>query len=135
MKIIITEKQNILLTESNLRGYLNGVEYIPGKTIPYEYIRRIGTYLENKDFIDGRIVWVVNKVLSRNRKNFDEDTIREFVLDVIHTVSDDVMDYHEDNWSSDYEDVRLQDNFNKLHEFLFETYSDILYNYIYDIFT
>jgi hypothetical protein len=58
MKIIITEKQNVLLNESNLRSYLDGVKYIPGETVPYKFIRRIGSYLTNKDFIDGRIAWV-----------------------------------------------------------------------------
>lgn len=132
MKIIITEKQNILLTESNLRGYLNGVEYIPGKTISYDYIRRIGRYLENKDFIDGRIVWVVNIELSRNRKNFDEDGIREFIIDVLREVSDNILDYYESNWSSEITDDDLIEKFRQIYDFLFETYSDIIYNYIYD---
>jgi hypothetical protein len=134
MKIIITEKQNVLLNESNLRSYLDGVKYIPGETVPYKFIRRIGSYLTNKDFIDGRIAWVVNVELARHRKNFDDDTIREFVLDVLGSVSDDVMGYYEDNWSSEHEDNELQEKFHQIYEFLFETYSDIIFNYIYDKF-
>jgi hypothetical protein len=130
MKIIITEKQNILLTESNLRGYLNGVEYVPGETVPYKYIRRIGSYLTNKDFIDGRIAWVVNLELARHRKNFDDETIREFVLDVLGDVSDNILDYYES--SSEITDDDLVEKWLQIYDFLFETYSDIIYNYIYD---
>lgn len=132
MKIIITEKQNILLTESNLRGYLNGVEYIPGKTIPYDYIRRIGRYLENKDIINMIIAREVNNDLGYYRKNFDEDGIREFIIDVLREVSDNILDYYESNWSSEITDDDLIEKFRQIYDFLFETYSDIIYNYIYD---
>ena len=132
MKIIITEKQNILLTESSLRGYLNGVEYIPGKTISYDYIRRIGTYLENKDIINMIIAREVNNDLGHYRKNFDEDGIREFIIDVLREVSDNILDYYESNWSSEITDDDLIEKFRQIYDFLFETYSDIIYNYIYD---
>ena len=132
MKIIITEKQNILLTESSLRGYLNGVEYIPGKTISYDYIRRIGTYLENKDIINMIIAREVNNDLNNYRKNFDEDGIREFIIDVLREVSDNILDYYESNWSSEITDDDLIEKFRQIYDFLFETYSDIIYNYIYD---
>lgn len=132
MKIIITEKQNILLTESNLRGYLNGVEYIPGKTISYKYIRRIGRYLENKDIINMIIAREVSNDLNNYRKNFDEYGIQEFIIDVLREVSDNILDYYESNWSSEITDDDLIEKFRQIYDFLFETYSDIIYNYIYD---
>jgi hypothetical protein len=130
MKIVITERQLKLLTESDFRMYLQGVKYIPGKNIDYSTIRRIGKYLVDKDLID--------ELLSKSMKRFISGLTRSDIncdnskYDVIFDTTDAILNYYEDSWVEDEEGDSLEelaDIFDQIRKFLNDMYGKKIEDY------
>jgi hypothetical protein len=130
MKIVITERQLKLLTESDFRMYLQGVKYIPGKNIDYSTIRRIGKYLVDKDLID--------ELLSKSMKRFISGLTRSDIncdnskYDVIFDTTDAILNYYEDSWVEDEEGDSLEelaDIFDQIRGFLDDMYGKKIEDY------
>ena len=130
MKIIITEEQLKLLTESDLKSYIKGIEYIPGENVEYSTIRRIGKYLVDKDLVED--------LLSKSMKHFLKGHGRSFIdceeskYDVILDTTDAILYHYEDSWAEDEEgDVQeeLADVFDQIREFLDDMYGNKIEDY------
>ena len=128
MKIIITEEQLKLLTESDLKSYIKGIEYIPGENVEYSTIRRIGKYLVDKDLVED--------LLSKSMKHFLKGHGRSFIdceeskYDVILDTTDAILYHYEDSWAEDEEgDVELADVFDQIREFLDDMYGKKIEDY------
>ena len=129
MKIVITEEQLKLLTESDLDMYLQGVKYIPGKNIDYSTIRRIGKYLVDKDLIE--------KLLSKSMKRFISGLTRSDIncdnckYDVIFDTTDAILSYYEDSWDNEEGDAleELSEIFDQIRGFLDDMYSQKIEEY------
>ena len=132
MKIIITEEQLKLLTESDLNMSLQGVEYIPGENVDYSTIRRIGKYLVDKDLIEELLSKSMNRFISvhgRSHINCDGDGAK---YDVIFDTTDAILHYYEDSWDEDEEgDVQeeLADIFDQIRGFLDDMYGQKIKDY------
>jgi hypothetical protein len=129
MKIVITERQLKLLTESDFRMYLQGVKYMPGKNIDYSTIRRIGKYLVDKDLID--------ELLSKSMKRFISGLTRSDIncdnskYDVIFDTTDAILHYYEDSWDNEEGDYQeeLSEIFDQIRGFLDDMYSQKIEEY------
>jgi hypothetical protein len=130
MKIIITEEQLKLLTESGLKTYVQGVEYIPGDNVEYSTIRRIGKYLVDKDLIE--------ELLSKSMKHFLKGHGRSFIdcdeskYDVILDATDAILYYYEDSWAEDEEgevQEEMADIFDQIRGFLDDMYGQKIEEY------
>jgi len=129
MKIIITERQLKLLTESDLKMYLQRVKYIPGKNIDYSTIRRIGKYLVDKDLID--------ELLSKSMKRFISGLTRSDIncdnckYDVSFDTTDAILSYYEDSWDNEEGDdlEELADIFDQIRGFLDDMYGKKIEDY------
>jgi len=130
MKIIITERQLKLLTESDLKMYLQGVKYIPGKNVDYSTIRRIGKYLVDKDLIEELLSKSMNRFISGlTRSDINCDNCK---YDVIFDTTDAILHYYEDSWVEDEEgDVleELSEIFDQIRGFLDDMYSQKIEEY------
>ena len=130
MKIIITEEQLKLLTESDLKSYIKGIEYIPGENVEYSTIRRIGKYLVDKDLVED--------LLSKSMKHFLKGHGRSFIdceeskYDVILDTTDAILYHYERDWAED-EDGEVQeemaDIFDQIREFLDDMYGQKIEDY------
>ena len=130
MKIIVTEEQLKLLTESDLNMSLQGVEYIPGENVDYSTIRRIGKYLVDKVLIE--------ELLSKSMKRFISAHSRSHIncdgakYDIIFDTTDAILYYYEDSWGEDEEgDVQeeLADIFDQIRGFLDDMYGQKIKDY------
>ena len=126
MKIIITEEQLKLLTESDLNMSLQGVEYIPGENVDYSTIRRIGKYLVDKDLIE--------ELLSKSMKRFISAHSRSHINydDIIIDTTDAILYYYEDSWGEDeegYVQEELADIFDQIRGFLDDMYGQKIKDY------
>ena len=134
MKIVITEEQLKLLTESDLDLYLQGVKYIPGKNIDYSTIRRIGKYLVDKDLIEELLSKSMNRFISSlNRSDINCDNCK---YDVIFDTTDAILHYYEDSWAEDeerYVQEELVDIFDQIRGFLDDMYSQKIEDYCREI--
>jgi hypothetical protein len=130
MKIVITERQLKLLTESDFKMYLQGVKYIPGKNIDYSTIRRIGKYLVDKDLIDELLSKSMKRFISRlTRSDINCDNSK---YDVIFDTTDAILYYYEDSWDEDKEGVlqeELADIFDQIRGFLDDMYGKKIEDY------
>ena len=138
MKIVITEEQLKLLTESDLDMYLQGVEYIPGKNVEYSTIRRIGKYLVDKDLIEELLSKSMKRFISahsRSHINYDDSLYINFYgakYDIIIDTTDAILYYYEDSWGEDEEgDVQeeLADIFDQIRGFLDDMYGQKIKDY------
>jgi hypothetical protein len=134
MKIIITEEQLKLLTESGLEMNLQGIKYIPGENVEYSIIRRIGKYLVDKDLIEELLSKSMNRFISSlNRSDINCDNCK---YDVIFDTTDAILHYYEDSWAEDEEgDVQeeLADIFDQIRGFLDYMYSQKIEDYCREI--
>jgi hypothetical protein len=130
MKIIITEEQLKLLIESDLKSYIQGVEYIPGENVEYSTIRRIGKYLVDKDLIE--------ELLSNSMRYYFKSHGRSFIVceeskfDVILSATDAILHHYEKSWDEDEEgDVQeeMADVFDQIREFLDDMYGKKIEDY------
>ena len=138
MKIIITEEQLKLLTESDLNMSLQGVEYIPGKNVDYSTIRRIGKYLVDKDLIEELLSKSMKRFISahsRSHINYDDSLYINCdgaKYDIIIDTTDAILYYYEDSWGEDEEgDVQeeLADIFDQIRGFLDDMYGQKIKDY------
>ena len=138
MKIIITEEQLKLLTESDLNMSLQGVEYIPGKNVDYSTIRRIGKYLVDKDLIEELLSKSMKRFISahsRSHINYDDSLYINCdgaKYDIIIDTADAILYYYEDSWGEDEEgDVQeeLADIFDQIRGFLDDMYGQKIKDY------
>ena len=138
MKIVITEEQLKLLTESDLGMYLQGVEYIPGKNVEYSTILRIGKYLVDKDLIEELLSKSMKRFISvhgRSHINYDGSShinCDGAKYDVIFDTTDAILHYYEDSWAEDEEgDVQeeLADIFDQIRGFLDDMYGQKIKDY------
>ena len=138
MKIVITEEQLKLLTESDLDMYLQGVEYIPGKNVDYSTIRRIGKYLVDKDLIEELLSKSMKRFISahsRSHINYDDSLYINCdgaKYDIIIDTTDAILYYYEDSWGEDEEgDVQeeLADIFDQIRGFLDDMYGQKIKDY------
>ena len=138
MKIVITEEQLKLLTESDLDMYLQGVEYIPGKNVEYSTIRRIGKYLVDKDLIEELLSKSMKRFISahsRSHINYDDSLYINCdgaKYDTIFDTTDAILYYYEDSWVEDEEgDVQeeLADIFDQIRGFLDDMYGQKIKDY------
>ena len=138
MKIIITEEQLKLLTESDLNMYLQGVEYIPGKNVEYSTIRRIGKYLVDKDLIEELLSKSMKRFISahsRSHINYDDSLYINCdgaKYDIIIDTTDAILYYYEDSWGEDeegYVQEELADIFDQIRGFLDDMYGQKIKDY------
>ena len=138
MKIVITEEQLKLLTESDLDMSLQGVEYIPGKNVEYSTIRRIGKYLVDKDLIEELLSKSMKRFISahsRSHINYDDSLYINCdgaKYDIIIDTTDAILYYYEDSWGEDEEgDVQeeLADIFDQIRGFLDDMYGQKIKDY------
>ena len=149
MKIIITKKQLNLLNESRIHGLdhlydslilkLKKIEYIPGENLGYNFIRRIGKYLQDKDLI--------HKILVKSIYDYTNDLMdaengielrrwidcKEMRYDVILDISDKILYYYEDEWNADNGTEELADKFDQIRIFLDVIYGEIINNFCENI--
>jgi hypothetical protein len=134
MKIIITEEQLKLLTESGLEMNLQGIKYIPGENVEYSIIRRIGKYLVDKDLIEELLSKSMNRFISSlNRSDINCDNCK---YDVIFDTTDAILHYYEDSWAEDeerYVQEELVDIFDQIRGFLDDMYSQKIEDYCREI--
>ena len=134
MKIIITEEQLKLLTESGLEMNLQGIKYIPGENVGYSTIRRIGKYLVDKDLIEELLSKSMNRFISSlNRSDINCDNCK---YDVIFDTTDAILHYYEDSWADDeerYVQEELVDIFDQIRGFLDDMYSQKIEDYCREI--
>ena len=138
MKIVITEEQLKLLTESDLDMYLQGVEYIPGKNVEYSTIRRIGKYLVDKDLIEELLSKSMKRFISahsRSHINYDDSLYINCdgaKYDIIIDTTDAILYYYEDSWGEDeegYVQEELADIFDQIRGFLDDMYGQKIKDY------
>ena len=149
MKIIITKKQLNLLNESRIHGLdhlydslilkLKKIEYIPGENLGYNFIRRIGKYLQDKDLI--------HKILVKSIYDYTNDLMdaengielrrwidcKEMSYDVILDISDKILYYYEDEWNADNGTEELADIFDQIRNFLYVIYGEIINDFCKNI--
>ena len=138
MKIIITEEQLKLLTESDLNMHLQGVEYNPGKNVEYSTIRRIGKYLADKDLIEELLSKSMKRFISahsRSHINYDDSLYINCdgaKYDIIIDTTDAILYYYEDSWGEDeegYVQEELADIFDQIRGFLDDMYGQKIKDY------
>ena len=149
MKIIITKKQLNLLNESRIHGLdhlydslilkLKKIEYIPGENLGYNFIRRIGKYLQDKDLI--------HEILVKSIYDYTNDLMdaengielrlwidcKEMSYDVILDISDKILYYYEDEWNADNGTEELADIFDQIRNFLYVIYGEIINDFCKNI--
>ena len=143
MKIIITKKQLNLLNESRIHGLdhlydslilkLKKIEYIPGENLGYNFIRRIGKYLQDKDLIHEILVKSIydyTNNLLEVRRWID---CKEMSYDVILDISDKILYYYEDEWNADNGTEELADIFDQIRNFLYVIYGEIINDFCKNI--
>ena len=151
MKIIITKKQLNLLNESRIHPLdhlydylilkLKKIEYIPGENLGYNFIRRIGKYLQDKDLIHEILVKSIYDYTNDlfEMENDDEDVVRRWIdckemrYDVILDISDKILYYYEDEWNADNGTEELADIFDQIRIFLDVIYGEIINNFCENI--
>jgi hypothetical protein len=149
MKIIITKKQLNLLNESRIHDLdhlydslilkLKKIEYIPGENLGYNFIRRIGKYLQDKDLI--------HEILVKSIYDYTNDLMdaengielrrwidcKEMSYDVILDISDKILYYYEDEWNADNGTEELADIFDQIRNFLYVIYGEIINDFCKNI--
>ena len=143
MKIIITKKQLNLLNESRIHGLdhlydslilkLKKIEYIPGENLGYNFIRRIGKYLQDKDLIHEILVKSIydyTNNLLEVRRWID---CKEMSYDVILDISDKILYHYEDDWNADNGTEELADIFDQIRIFLDVIYGEIINDFCKNI--